>query len=178
MTVPSTDESQLTVTRNVINAGLLTLVNKELLEIQNDLEKREQAVRGSLKQLEEAKRAAPALFAQQGDLFEWLCQSDMYNETYKEPCVLEYLGRNETAPIPIQLNLGGVNFTRNSPEIGWLVFRYVSGQHINNTGYGIRYALDAFPQELFQHYDKGQADVSTICIPPEMCGSLKVAGDH
>jgi hypothetical protein len=163
------------LTRNVIESGLFTFVNKQMIDTQNNLEKREQIVRESLKQLEEAKQAAPALFAKPGDLFEWFCDSNVYNENCDvEPCVIEYLGRNETAPISIELQLGGINFTRKSPAIGWLVFRYVRGQHINERGYGIRYALDAFPQCLYQQYnDEGQAEDDTICIPPAVCGLLR-----
>lgn len=175
MTILPTGETDLTLTRNIIDAGLRTFVSKQILDAQTDLENREQVIRESIRQLEEAKQAAPALFAKPGDMFEWLCPSEMYNESFTEPCVLEYLGRNETAPIPIELSLSGIDFIRSSPEVGWLVFRHVRGRCINEAGYGIRYALDAFPQALFQHYNsEGQADESTICIPPSMCGSLRI----
>lgn len=174
MTVTAREEDELLLTRNVIESGLLTFVNKQMLDSQHDLEKREQLVRESLKQLEEAKQAAPALFAKSGDLFQWYCESNAYNDNCVEPCIIEYLGRNETAPISIELQRGGFKFTRKSPAIGWLVFRYVRGQHINERGYGIRYALNAFPQCVYQHYnDEGQVNDDTICIPPNVCGLLR-----
>ena len=160
-------ESNLNLARKAISI----FVDQRQVDAQKELEERETIVRESLRQLEEAKQIVPALFAKPGDQFVYrgtrLNTNTMldYGLTY-----LEYIGRNETPRVQLDYLTHMYSKQYDTPEIGWLVFRWMSGERIDA---GLRGACGAWPKECFQYYnEEGTAVQDTICIPPTMCGIL------
>ena len=82
---------------------------------------------------------------------------------------MEYVGRNETPPMPVELN--GYD---KSPGVGWLVFKQTA-ENIDQLKFGIRDVCGAFPIAKYQQWDvDGNAIEGTLCLPPEMCGFLNL----
>ena len=149
-----------------INNGLKVFFDQEQLAKQKDLEKREAALKLAEQQLEEAKKAAPALFAKPGDKF-------TFHSNYAdgEELLIEYVGRNTTKPR--KADFGG-DHNYQSPGIGWLIFRSTGGYPPAKVVYrGLRDLVGAWPIAAYSHYDEEKMITDTLCIPPEMCGDLK-----
>lgn len=163
----TTTESNLILARKAISI----FVDQNQLDIQKELEAREKIARESFRQLEEAKQIVPALFAEPGDHFVYRgsrLNSNMvsdYGSTY-----LEYVGRNQIPPVQLEHFARMYSKQYSTPEIGWLVFRWIGGERIDS---GLRGACDAWPKECYQYYNEERLAVKdTICIPPAMCGLL------
>lgn len=144
----SVPDSSLTLARNAIAAA------------QKELEEREKAVNMQEQRLEEAKKAAPALFAQPGDLFE--LRQVPYSDN-NEDFVVEYLGRNETPPFTIQ---GDYDNDATTADIGWLMFCiYYTGS------YSFWFAREYLDAREYYNADKQKVE-DTFCVPPGRCGIL------
>lgn len=123
-----------------------------------------------LKLLQEAREAAPALFAKPGDKFEW---TGRYGDDY----VIEYVGRNMTPSKVVEFR-GETTGEYMSPKKGWLIFRNTGGlTPLNVTSGGIRDACRAWPLACYSHYnEEGEMDEDTMCISPDQIGALKKYG--
>ena len=125
----------------------------------------------------EAKKAAPVLFAKPGDLFEW-------TDYQGDSTVVEYIGRNTIPSKKIKLgdddDDDDDDETYTSPKKGWLIFHEHESSEctIDVTSGGIRDAVGAWPIDSYSQYDGEGKVEDTLCIPPEMCGALKVARSY
>lgn len=118
----------------------------------------------SKKLLQEAKRAAPVLFANPSSSFEW-CSCDPSGGV--ESCIMKYVGRNQT-PAPKSLN---------RDQIGWIVLKNLDrgNNQIDACSDGIRDEIGAWPiSEYSQYNEEGKRISGTLCIPPEKCGAINV----
>lgn len=146
-----------------VSNGLKVFLDQNQLALQKNLEEREAALKLAEQQLEEAKKAVPALFAEPGDQFTFhvsYCDFD---------AIVEYVGRNTTPPRKVKFG-GSYDDNYYSPEIGWLIFRNVG--EVNFRVY--RDMVGAWPISKYSHYDGEKMKDDTLCIPPEMCGELKI----
>ena len=154
--------------------------DKKQLSAQVALEKREEAFLTMNKQLEEAKKVAPAIFANPGDLFTWRGGGSGDNEV---PNVVAYVGRNDITPRQTKYKYNRYDSDipsgdgpkyRLSPPVGWLVFGNADGY---GKKIGCRSLLDhvyAYPFEKYELYDENPDKNTPLCIPPEKCGAFEV----
>mmetsp|Transcript_7718 Transcript_7718/g.13008 ORF Transcript_7718/g.13008 Transcript_7718/m.13008 type:complete len:187 (-) Transcript_7718:242-802(-) len=165
---PSKRQNTAEEKSEAVNSGLKVFFDQNQLALQKNIEEREAALKLGEQQLEEAKKAAPALFAKPGDQF-------TFHVTYCDfDAIVEYVGRNTTPPRKVEF-CGTYEDNRFSPEIGWLIFHNAGGYTpINVCNGGIRDTIGAWPIAQYSHYDEKEMKRDTLCIPPEMCGDLKV----
>jgi hypothetical protein len=148
----SLPESSLTLARNAIAAA------------QKELEEREKAVNMQEQRLEEAKKAAPALFAQPCDLFEL---RQVPHSDNNEDFVVKYLGRNETPPFTIQ---GDYDNDATTAEIGWLMFcTYYTGS------YSFSFARDYLDAREYYNADKQKVEDMFLPVGVEFCSPMKTS---
>mmetsp|Transcript_23014 Transcript_23014/g.34196 ORF Transcript_23014/g.34196 Transcript_23014/m.34196 type:complete len:186 (-) Transcript_23014:164-721(-) len=159
---PSKRQNTAEEKSEAVNSGLKVFFDQNQLALQKNIEEREAALKLGEQQLEEAKKAAPALFAKPGDQF-------TFHVTYCDfDAIVEYVGRNTTPPQ--KADFGGDHNNYQSPDIGWLIFRNVG--EVNFRVY--RDMVGAWPISKYSHYEGGKMKNDTLCIPPGMCGELKV----
>jgi hypothetical protein len=163
----SSSESNLVLARKAISV----FVDQNQLDAQMELEDRENTLKESLRQLEEAKQIMPVLFAKPGDQFVYRgTRIDASNTSDYGSKFLEYVGRNETPPVQLDHFTQMYNKQYATPNIGWLVFRWVGGERIDA---GLRGACCAWPKECYQYYDgAGHVVKDTLCVPPNLCHML------
>ncbi|KAK1741069.1 hypothetical protein QTG54_008321 [Skeletonema marinoi] len=164
-----TEEEEKSEESEAVKNGLKVFFDQNQLALQKSLEEREAALKLAERQLKEAKRAVSVLFAEPGDLFTFhTCYSD------GEQFTIKYVGRNTTPPRKVEF-CGTYEDNRFSPEIGWLIFHNAGGYTpIYVCNGGIRDTIGAWPIAQYSHYDEKEMKRDTLCIPPEMCGDLKV----
>jgi hypothetical protein len=120
-----------------------------------------------LKLLQDAREAAPALFAKPGDTFEWM---DGHGESY----VVEYVGRNTVPSKAVEFR-GETTGEYKSPKKGWLIFKNSGGcKPLNVSSGGIRDECGAWPLAChYQYNEEGEVvDEGTMVLPPEKVGVL------
>ena len=123
-----------------------------------------------LKLLQDAREAAPALFAKPGDKFEWTGWTG-------QPSVVEYVGRNTVPSKAVEFR-GETTGEYKSPKKGWLIFKNAGGEAewkpLSVSSGGIRDACGSWP--LACHYlyneDGEVVDEGTMVLPPEKVGVL------
>ena len=160
---------QNTADESIVKNGLKVFCDQNQLAQQKNLDEREASLKLAEQQLAEAKEAAPALFAKPGDKFTFhvaYCEMD---------AIFEYVGRNTTPPHEVEFGGArpGSSAEYTSPDIGWLIFRNVG--EVNFRAY--RDIVSAWPIISYSHYEGGKMKDNTLCIPPKMCGELKVWKD-
>ena len=119
------------------------------------------------KLLQDAREAAPALFAKPGDKFEWTGWTG-------DSSVVEYVGRNMVPSKAVEFR-GETTGEYKSPKKGWLIFKNSGGYTpLNVSSGGIRDACGARPLACHHQYDEeGEVvDEGTMVLPPEKVGVL------
>ena len=155
--------------------ALSIFVDQKQLSAKKDLDQREEDKVVCQKQiiLDEAKRAAPVVFAQPGDLFTWEC-TDRYNSYTQDEHVkvVKYIGRNNTPPTYDEHDKDCR--WPETPELGWLVFLVIEGN--------ISEHMSTWNDQYRYYNADGEIVPNTLCVPLEKCGILRVndlaAGDE
>jgi len=158
-TIHGDEQSSLT------RRALSIFVNQKQLSAKKDLDQREAEVVRQKHILDEAKRAAPVVFAKEGDLFTWEC-TDRYSTSDDYVKVIKYIGRNQTPPRYAD-NDKDCRWPK-TPELGWLVFLVIEEGNIYEH-------MQAYEYDDLSYYNADNEEVpNTLCIPLEKCGILRV----